>query len=320
MWGLFYFNMLNSTIIATPGMAEKLADLRTQIGNTPLISFPNIFRKKNVLLYAKQEWKQLSGSVKARAAYAIFRDAIEKKQLYPGKILLDATSGNTGIAYAQIGKMLGISVALCLPENASIERKEILRSLGAELILTSRFEGTDGAQEIARSMAEKSPELYFYADQYKNENNWKAHYHGTAVEILNEVPGITHFVTGLGTTGSFVGTSRRLKKEKPSVRLISLEPDNALHGLEGWKHLETAVVPGIYDPWIADENIEIDTEEAYQMIVDAKEKEGLILSPSSAANLVGSIRVASKLESGIVVTLLPDNGDKYGELINKLLR
>jgi cysteine synthase B len=258
--------------------------------------------------------------VKARAAYAIFRDAIEKKQLHAGKILLDATSGNTGIAYAQIGKMLGIRVALCLPENASIERKEILRSLGAELILTSRFEGTDGAQEVARSMAEQSPDLYFYADQYKNDNNWKAHYHGTAVEILQEVPGITHFVTGLGTTGSFVGTSRRLKKEKPSVRLISLEPDNPLHGLEGWKHLETAIVPGIYDPWIADENIEIDTEEAYQMIVDVKEKEGLILSPSSAANLVGSIRVASKIDSGIVVTLLPDNGDKYGELINKLFK
>jgi S-sulfo-L-cysteine synthase (O-acetyl-L-serine-dependent) len=320
MWGLFYLNMFNSTTIATSGMAEKLTDLRSQIGNTSLISFPNIFRKKNVLLYAKQEWKQLSGSVKARAAYAIFRDAIEKKQLHAGKVLLDATSGNTGIAYAQIGKILGIRVALCLPENASNERKEILQSLGAELILTSRFEGTDGAQEIARTMAEKSPGLYFYADQYKNENNWKAHYHGTAVEILNEVPGITHFVTGLGTTGSFVGTSRRLKKENPSIRLISLEPDNALHGLEGWKHLETAIVPGIYDPWIADENLEIDTEEAYQMIVDVKEKEGLILSPSSAANLVGSIRVASKIDSGTVVTLLPDNGDKYGEVINKLFK
>ena len=144
----------------------------------------------------------------------------------------------------------------CLRMLPSKERK-FCSSLGAELILTSRFEGTDGAQEVARSMAEKSPDLYFYADQYKNENNWKAHYHGTAIEILNEVPGITHFVTGLGTTGSFVGTSRRLKKEKPSVRLISLEPDNALHGLEGWKHLETAVVPGIYDPWIADENLKL---------------------------------------------------------------
>jgi cysteine synthase B len=301
-------------------MAEKLADLRVQIGDTPLINFPNIFRKENILIYAKKEWEQLSGSVKARAAYAIFRDAIEKKQLHAGKILLDATSGNTGIAYARIGKILGIRVALCLPENASIERREILRSLGVELILTSRFEGTDGAQEVARSMAEKLPGLYFYADQYKNENNWKAHYNGTAVEILSQVPGITHFVTGLGTTGSFVGTSRRLKKENPAIKLISLEPDNPLHGLEGWKHLETALVPEIYDPSIADENIEIDTEEAYQMIVDVKEKEGLILSPSSAANLVGAIRVASKIEKGIIVTLLPDNGDKYGEVIKKLFK
>ncbi|HEY8734899.1 MAG TPA: pyridoxal-phosphate dependent enzyme, partial [Puia sp.] len=158
------------------------------------------------------------------------------------------------------------------------------------------------------------------ADQYKNENNWKAHYYGTAVEILNEVPGITHFVTGLGTTGSFVGTGRRLKKENPSVRLISLEPDNPLHGLEGWKHLETAVVPEIYDSSVADENIEISTEEAYQMIIDVKEKEGLILSPSSAANLVGAIRVASKIDKGVIVTLLPDNGDKYGEVIKKIFK
>jgi len=301
-------------------MKGKLAALHDQIGHTPLMSFPKIFRKEQVMLYAKQEWKQLSGSVKARAAYAIFRDAIEKKQLHPGKILLDATSGNTGIAYARIGKWLGIPVTLCLPENASVERIEILRSLGVELILTSRFEGTDGAQEIARDLAEKSPDLYFYADQYKNENNWKAHFNGTGTEIIRDLPGITHFVTGLGTTGSFVGTGRRLREKDPSIRLISLEPDNPLHGLEGWKHLETAVVPEIYDPLLADENLQISTEEAYEMIVLVKEKEGLILSPSSAANLVGAIRVASKLEKGIVVTLLPDNGDKYGELIQKLFK
>lgn len=301
-------------------MKEKLNALSSQIGHTPLATFPDIFQKENVWLYAKKEWEQLSGSVKARAAYAIFRDAIEKKQLHAGMTLLDATSGNTGIAYAQIGKILGIRVTLCLPENASSERIEILRSLGADLILTSRFEGTDGAQGIARSMAEKSPDIYFYADQYKNENNWKAHFNGTAVEILHEAPGITHFVTGLGTTGSFIGTARRLKKEKPSVRLISLEPDSALHGLEGWKHLETALVPGIYDSTVADENLEISTEEAYDMIVRVQEKNGLILSPSSAANLVGAIRVASSIEKGIVVTLLPDNGDKYGEVIKKLFK
>jgi S-sulfo-L-cysteine synthase (O-acetyl-L-serine-dependent) len=302
----------------SPVLKARLYNLSSQIGNTPLRSFPNVFRKENVLLFAKQEWEQLSGSVKARAAYAIFRDAIEKNLLHTGKILLDATSGNTGIAYARIGRILGIPVTLCLPENASAERKEILRSLGVELILTSRFEGTDGAQELARSLSEQSPGRYFYADQYKNENNWKAHYEGTGREILNELPGITHFVTGLGTTGSLVGTGRRLKEKDPSIRVISLQPDNPLHGLEGWKHLETAVVPTIYDSGVADENQEISTEDAYQMIRTVKEKEGLVLSPSSAANLVGAIRVASQIDHGIVVTLLPDNGDKYGELNKKL--
>ena len=309
-----------SNIITSPSpiLKARLYALGSQIGNTPLRSFPNIFRKEHVLLFAKQEWEQLSGSVKARAAYAIFRDAIEKNLLHPGKILLDATSGNTGIAYARIGRILGIPVTLCLPENASAERKDILRSLGVDLILTSRFEGTDGAQELARSLAEQSPDRYFYADQYKNENNWKAHYEGTGQEILKAVPGITHFITGLGTTGSFVGTGRRLKEKDPSIRIISLQPDSALHGLEGWKHLETAVVPKIYDSGLADENHEISTEDAYRMMRTVKEKEGLVLSPSSAANLFGAIRVASQLDHGVVVTLLPDNGDKYGELNQKI--
>jgi S-sulfo-L-cysteine synthase (O-acetyl-L-serine-dependent) len=310
--------MSNIATSSLPVLKARLYALGSQIGNTPLRTFPNVFRKENVLLFAKQEWEQLSGSVKARAAYAIFRDAIENNLLYSGKILLDATSGNTGIAYARIGRKLGIPVTLCLPENASSERQEILRSLGVELILTSRFEGTDGAQDLARSLAEQSPGKYFYADQYKNENNWKAHYEGTGKEILKELPGITHFVTGLGTTGSLVGTGRRLKENDPSIRIISLQPDNPLHGLEGWKHLETAVVPKIYDSGVADENLEISTEDAYQMIRTVKEKEGLLLSPSSAANLVGAIRVASQIDRGLVVTLLPDNGDKYGELNKKL--
>jgi S-sulfo-L-cysteine synthase (O-acetyl-L-serine-dependent) len=310
----------NTKTLYSSDIKEKLALLETQIGNTPAISFPNIFRKEQVRVYAKQEWMQLSGSVKARAAFAIVRNAIEKKQLRPGKILLDATSGNTGIAYAHIGQILGIPVTLCLPENASPERINILRSLGVELILTSRFEGTDGAQETARTMAENRPDLYFYADQYKNENNWKAHYEGTGPEILREFSGITHFVAGLGTTGSFVGTGRRLKKKDPRIRLISLQPDNPLHGMEGWKHLETAIVPEIYDPLLADENLEISTEEAYEMIKRIHADQGLVLSPSSAANLVGAFRVADQIDQGIVVTLLPDNADKYGELIKKLLK
>jgi cysteine synthase B len=315
-----FYAMSNLSTITIPGIPEQLAALQSQIGNTPLFELRHLFRKKKVSLFAKQEWMQLSGSVKARAAYAIFRDALQKGLLGPGKILLDATSGNTGIAYAHIGKSLGIPVTLCLPENASEERKQILKSLDVELILTSRFEGTDGAQEIARAMAEKNPRLYFYADQYKNENNWKAHYYGTGPEIINAVPGITHFVAGLGTTGTFVGTGRRLKKYNPDVQLISLQPDNPLHGLEGWKHMETAVVPEIYDPMVADENLEVSTEEAYQLIKEAKEKEGLELSPSSAANIAGAMRVASRLEEGIVVTVLPDNGDKYSDVLKKIFK
>ena len=241
-------------------------------------------------------------------------------ELTTRRTLLDATSGNTGIAYAHIARLLNIPVALCLPENASKERKDILQSLGVRLILTSRFEGTDGAQQVARSMAEEDPAGYFYADQYKNENNWKAHYYSTAPEIFRELPGITHFVAGLGTTGTFVGTGRRLRELDPSIRLISLQPDFALHGLEGWKHLETAIVPEIYDPLVADANEAVSTEEAYEMIRAFHRHEGLLLSPSAAANIVGTLRIAETLEEGILVTVLPDNADKYSEIIQKIIQ
>jgi cysteine synthase B len=289
------------------------------VGNTPVYHFKKLFRRKNVNLYAKMEWMQLSGSVKARAAYQITKQAVREGKLDEHKILLDATSGNTGIAYAAIGERLGIQVALCLPENASKERKEILQSLGAKIIYTSKFEGTDGAQAKAKQLAYEEPSLYFYADQYKNNNNWKAHYYTTAPEIIKDVPHVTHFVAGLGTTGTFVGTSRRLLELKPGIRLISLQPDSALHGLEGWKHLETALVPTIYDDGIAHENFEVSTEEAYEMIRDVYRHEDLLLSPSSAANLVGAIRVANTLEEGNVVTMLPDNADKYSEVIKRII-
>lgn len=301
------------------GLIQAVQALEPQIGHTPLHRITRLFSKPGVEIYAKQEWTQLSGSVKARAAYRIIRSAIESGALTPGKTLLDATSGNTGIAYAHIARQLNIPVALCLPENASRERKEILTALGVRLILTSRFEGTDGAQQVARAMADEDPAGYFYADQYKNPNNWKAHYYGTAPEILAELPGITHFIAGLGTTGTFVGTGRRLREERPGIRLISLQPDFALHGLEGWKHLETAIVPEIYDPSVADENHTVSTEEAHAMIRDAWKHEGLLLSPSSAANLAGTVRIAGTLGSGTLVTMLPDNADKYSEIIHKLL-
>ncbi len=301
------------------GLALEARSLEKKIGHTPLHRISRLFNKKNVHIYAKKEWMQLSGSVKARAGYNIIRKAIEEGKLTREKSLLDATSGNTGIAYATIARLLGIPVTLCLPENASKERKEILTNLGVELIFTSRFEGTDGAQEVAKGLAVKHPSDYFYADQYKNDNNWKAHYYTTAPEIFDALPNITHFVAGLGTTGTFVGTGRRLKKFNPSIKLISLQPDSALHGLEGWKHLETAIVPTIYDATVADENLEISTEESYEIIKAAHKHEGLVLSPSSAANLAGAIRVAEKLEEGTIVTMLPDNGDKYSEVIKKIL-
>lgn len=299
-------------------LTSRLWQVSAQIGRTPLQPIRRLFTKKGVRLYVKKEWEQLSGSVKARAAFSIVHAAVESGQLRPGRVLLDATSGNTGIAYAAIGKALGIEVVLCLPENASQERKDILRSLGARIVLTSRFEGTDGAQEVARELAEQHPERYFYADQYRNDNNWRAHYHTTAVEIFQTLPDITHFVAGLGTTGTFVGTGRRLRKLTPGVRLIALQPDSALHGLEGWKHLETAIVPGIYDPTVADAFEEIDTAEAYEIIRAARKHEGLLLSPSAAANLAGALRVAERLEEGTVVTVLPDNADKYGEVMKQI--
>jgi len=302
-----------------PALVTAVRALEKEIGHTPLHRITRLFHKEHVQVYAKKEWMQLSGSVKARAGYNIIRRAIEGGMLTTKKTLLDATSGNTGIAYAHIAKRLNIPVALCLPENASRERKEILESLGVRLILTSRMEGTDGAQQVAKALAEEDPDRYFYADQYKNPNNWKAHYYSTAPEIYDAIPGITHFVAGLGTTGTFVGTGRRLRELNPSIRLISLEPDFALHGLEGWKHLETAIVPEIYDPSVADANYTVSTEEAYALLRKAYREEGLLLSPSAAANLAGTLRIAEQLKEGVLVTVLPDNGDKYGEIIKKLL-
>jgi S-sulfo-L-cysteine synthase (O-acetyl-L-serine-dependent) len=300
-------------------LINKAKGIGVQVGNTPLVRIKHLVAKKGVELWVKKEWQQLSGSVKCRAAYRIILDALQKGQLNDGKALLDATSGNTGIAYAAIGSLLGIKVVLCLPENASKERKDILTSLGAEIIYTSKYEGTDGAQEVAQELAAKHPDRYFYADQYKNENNWKAHYHTTAVEILKDLPDVTHFVAGLGTTGTFVGTGRRLKESNPDIELISFQPDSALHGLEGWKHLETALVPRIYDPSVADKNIEVSTEEAYELIRAANKHEGLLLSPSSAANIAGALKVIEEIEEGVVVTVLPDNADKYSEVIKKVL-
>ncbi len=295
-----------------------LQEVGLKIGRTSVHTVRNIFKHPRITVHAKKEWEQLSGSVKARAAYNIIYAAIQSGMLNRNKTLLDATSGNTGIAYATICRELGIRVKLCLPENASTERKELLRSLGAEIIFTSKFEGTDGAQAEAREMAKKCPDLYYYADQYSNDSNWKAHYHHTALEIIQSFPQITHFVAGLGTTGTFTGAGRKLKEYDRRIQLIGLQPDSALHGMEGWKHLETAIVPPLYDEHLADKYIELDTSEVYDMMKKALRTEGLRLSPSSAANLLGAIRVAESLESGTVITIFPDNSDKYGDLLEQL--
>ncbi len=299
-------------------LLQKAHWLGARIGHTPLVELKQLNKKKGVALWVKQEWNQLSGSVKCRAAYRIILQALESGELHADKALLDATSGNTGIAYATIGAAIGLKVVLCLPENASEERKQILHSLGAEIIYTSKFEGTDGAQEEAKALARQHPDRYYYADQYRNEHNWKAHYHGTAVELFTELPGITHFVAGLGTTGTFVGTSRRLKELNPAIEAVALQPDSAMHGLEGWKHLETALVPGIFDPFLASRELEVSTEEAYALIRRARREEDLLLSPSSAANIAGALKVVEAVERGVVVTVLPDNADKYGEVMKKL--
>jgi len=315
----FYINQNSMEIEIQNNLAEKVERLNYQIGNTPLVAIENLHANTNVKIYAKLEWQQISGSVKARAAYNIIKQAIEKGDLHKDKILLDATSGNTGIAYATIAKELGIKVALCLPQNISNTRKKIIENLGVEIIYTSKFGGTDEAQQTAKKIAESNPEKYFYANQYSNENNWLAHYNATALEVINKVPTISHFVTGLGTTGTFIGTSKRLKKFNNKIQLIALQPDLALHGLEGWKHLETATVPEIFDSTIANRTLQISSIDAYEMIKKMFTKNSMLLSPSSAANLVGAIEIANQIEEGTIVTIFPDNAIKYSEIISKII-
>lgn len=300
-------------------LLEKANALESQIGNTPLWPIKNLHKNPKVKLYAKVEWEQLSGSVKARAAFAIIKKAIQNGSLEEGRVLLDATSGNTGIAYASIAKALGLNVTLCLPENASKKRREILLDLGADILYTSRFGGTDEAQQVAKQLADAHPEKYFYANQYANHQNWLAHYHTTGAEIINELPNITHFVAGLGTTGTFVGTGRRLRAFNTSIQLIALQPDSPLHGLEGWKHLETANVPEIFDAVIANQTLEVSSTEAYDLIKRFYDENGVLLSPSSAANLAGALAVANTIQEGTIVTVFPDDAHKYSEITSKIL-
>ncbi len=283
------------------------------IGRTPLVRLHQFERETpGVELYAKAEWQNPGGALKARAAARMILEGESAGKLTPGRTIIDATSGNTGIAYAMVGAARGYKVTLCLPENASPERKLILRALGAELILTSPLEGTDGAIREARRLYAANAEKYFYPDQYSNDANWRAHYDTTAPELIEQTSGkLTHFVAGLGTSGTFIGTGRRLRKFNPSIKLISFQPDRPFHGLEGLKHMESAIVPAIYDPSLADEDLRVDTERAYQMVRRLARDEGLLAGISSGAAVVAMLDVARRLERGVIVTVFPDGAEKY---------
>jgi cysteine synthase B len=283
------------------------------IGNTPLLRLPSFEAGlRNVELYAKAEWKNPGGSVKDRPAARMIADGERSGRLTRDKIILDATSGNTGIAYAMIGAARGFRVRLCVPENVTPERKKVLRAFGADVVFTSAMDGSDGAILKAREMYAARPDLYFYPDQYNNESNWRAHYDGTGPEIIDQTDGrLTHFVAGLGTSGTFVGVGRRLRQFRSSIRLISVQPDSPLHGLEGLKHMDSAIVPGIYDPALADEDLKIATEEAFELTRQLARHEGMLVGISSGANLAGALRVARQTADAVVVVIFCDGGDKY---------
>ena len=299
---------------AQPSRAgESLLD---RIGNTPLLHLERVGSEfPNVEFYAKAEWFNPGGSVKDRPALSMIQAGIASGGLQPGKTIIDATSGNTGIAYAMIGAAMGYPVKLCLPDSASLERKRILTAFGAELVITPGDEGTDGAICKVHEIVAAEPDKYFYADQYSNPANWQAHYRTTANEIWAQTSGrITHFVAGLGTSGTFVGTTRRLKELNPQIRYVSLQPDDSFHGLEGWKHMPTAIRPAIYDDTLADENLPVSTEEAYRLVKRLAREEGLLVSPSAAAALLGCFAVAeciSKQQHAVMVTVFPDSASKY---------
>jgi cysteine synthase B len=283
------------------------------IGRTPLVRLHQFERATpNVELYAKAEWQNPGGSVKDRAAARMILEGEKSGKLDKTKTILDATSGNTGIAYAMVGAARGYQVMLCLPENASPERKLILRALGAELHLTSPLEGSDGAIREARRLYAADPDRYFYPDQYSNDANWRAHYDTTAPEIIEQTSGrLTHFVAGLGTSGTFMGVGRRLKKFNPAIKVMSFQPNSPFHGLEGLKHMESALVPSIYDPTLADEDLRVDTEDAYRMVRRLAREEGMLAGISSGAAMCAALQVAQTIERGVVVTIFPDGAEKY---------
>src|SRR6266853_1595354 len=309
------------TLTFTPEIREKRHAVLGQrsldrIGNTPLLRLDRLTRElPGVEILGKAEWMNPGGSVKDRAAFNIVSEGRRSGKFAANKTLLDSTSGNTGIAYAMIGAAEGFPVTLCMPENVSVERKRILHAYGANIIYTDPGDGYDGSIRAARELYAKDPGKYFYADQYSNDANWQAHYHGTANEIWQQTEGrVTHFVSMMGTSGTFVGTTRRLKELNRAIRCISLQPDSPFHGIEGAKHMASAIVPKIYDGSLADQDIGISTEDAYRMAIRLAREEGLLVGISAAAAVVGAMQIAKRLrnvEPAVFVTILCDSGDKY---------
>ena len=306
-----------STAPASPSAstaAPAASSLVDDIGRTPLLRLDRVADDlpDSVAVYGKAEHLNPGGSVKDRPALRMIEAGLDAGAFRPEQTLIDATSGNTGIAYAMSGAARGLDVALALPENASAERKKVLRAYGAELILTDPMAGTDGAQRRVKEIVDAHPDRYFYPDQYNNDANWRAHYDGTGTEILDQTDGaVSHFVTGLGTTGTFTGVTRRLKAHDASIRCVAVEPETALHGLEGLKHMETAIVPGIYAPDLADAHRTCSTEAAVDMTRRLAREEGLLVGPSAGANVAAALDVARALDAGTVVTILCDTGTRY---------
>ena len=287
--------------------------LLERIGNTPLIPLRKINADvSHVEIWAKLEWMNPGGSVKDRPAYRMILKGEQSGELRPGRTLLDATSGNTGIAYAMIGAAKGYPVKLAIPANVSAERKRILEAYGAQLVLTDPRESSDGAIRVAQQIYEEDPERYFFPDQYNNDENWRAHYETTAPEIWTQSQGqVTHFAAGVGTSGTLMGTGRRLKEYNPRIQVIAVEPDAPFHGLEGLKHMASAIVPGIYDAKLPDRTFFIETEEAYQYVLRLAKEEGLLVGPSSGAALAAAMRLAKDLLHGFIVVIFPDGGGRY---------
>lgn len=304
---LLDFRLTESDAIPLDGIAYH-------VGNTPLLPLRRVTLglSPRVRVFAKAEWFNPGGSVKDRPALNIIQTALANGDLGSGKRLLDSTSGNMGISYATFGAALGIPVTLAVPASASAERISILNALGAELILTDPLEGSDGAILKARELAAEHPERYWYANQYNNDANWQAHFKSTGPEIFEQTNGeVTHFVAGLGTSGTFMGTGRFLKERAPGVKIISFEPDASFHGLEGLKHMPTAIKPGIYAESLADDQLQVRTEAAHEMVRKLAREEGLFVGVSSGAAAVAALEVAKGLDEGIVVTVFPDAGYKY---------